>query len=335
MKLSLFRPRASVANLLFTDYSIQYLELKSLDPLEISGFGEHFLPEGIISNGRIQDYDKLSLILEECKQEWSLKRKKIRFIVPDSFVVVKKIEVPDDILEDEMKGYLYTELGNSIHLPFEDPIFDVQIIDRSGKSRDVYLFAAPEAAVQDYVRFLDQHRLLAAVADISPLCLFRLHNKLQGNKPGLVSSLLIQTNMKSVTFSIFKQDELLMMRSLPIAVQIKDWDCQYLSASGEYFKLTHKTQTNEEVLSVFEDSLREIERVMNFYQYTLNEGKRKIDRVFLAGDHPLMKELSEKITAAAGMPVASILKESIYTLSNEALPGKFDVLLGLALKEVE
>lgn len=335
MNISLFRSRASVANLLFTDYSIQYLELKSAEPLVIGGFGEHFLPEGIIVNGRIQDYDKLSLILEECKQEWSLKRKKIRFIVPDSFVVVKKVEVPDDILEDELKGYLYLELGNSIHLPFEDPIFDVQVIDRAGQSRDVYLFAAPEAVVQDYSQFLDQHKLTPAAADISPLCLIRLHQSLHRNKSSLESSLLIQTNMKSVTFSIFEMDELLMMRSLPVDVRISEWDCQYLSAAGDYFQLTHKTQSPDEVLSVFEDCLREIGRVMNFYQFTLHEGNRKIEKVYVAGDHPLQKELAEKIAAAAGMPNSTILSESIYTPSNEALPGKFDVLLGLALKEVQ
>ncbi|MBS2969886.1 pilus assembly protein PilM [Metabacillus sp. KIGAM252] len=333
MNLSLFRSRASSANLLFTDYSIQFLELKSADPLMISDFGEHFLPEGIIVNGRIQDYDKLSLILDECIQEWSLKRKKIRFVVPDSFIVVKKVEVPDDILEDEIKGYLYLELGNSIHLPFEDPIFDIHVIRRTENSRDVYLFAAPESIVQDYSQFLDQHKLPPAAADVSPLCLFRLRQRLQ--KTGMESSLLVQANMKSVTFSIFEQDELMMMRSLPVEVRIKDWDCQYLAADGDYFTLTHKSQSPEEVLSIYDDSLREIERVMNFYQFTLNEGNRKIEKVYIAGDHPMLKDLTEKIAAAASVPVSHILTEKVYTQENDALPGKFDVLLGLALKEVQ
>ncbi|MTH52972.1 pilus assembly protein PilM [Bacillus mangrovi] len=333
MKYSLFRSRSGYASLLFTDYSIQYLELKSEDPLVVHDFGEHFLPEGIIVNGRIQDYDKLSLILDECIQEWSLKRKKIRFVIPDSFIVVKKVEVPADILEDEIKGYLYLELGNSIHLPFEDPIFDIHVIRRTLESRDVYLFAAPESVVQDYSQVLEQHKLPPAAADVSPLCLFRLRQRL--NKTKNESSLLIQANMKSVTFSIFEQDELLMMRSLPVETSMKEWDCQYLSSSGDYFTLTPKSQSPEEALTVYDDSLREIERVMNFYQYTLNEGNRKIEKVYTAGDHPYLKDLSARIADAAAVPVSLSLTDTIYTSESEALPGKFDVLLGLALKEVQ
>ncbi|MGD7007750.1 type IV pilus biogenesis protein PilM [Metabacillus sp. 84] len=335
MKRSLFRTRSAAANLLFTDYSIQYLELHSADPLRVSRFGEHFLPEGIISGGRIQDPEKLSLILEECKEEWNLKKKKIRFVVPDSFVVVKKIEVPEDIPGDELKSYLYVELGNSIHLPFEDPLFDIQILDRPGQKRDVCLFAAPEAVVRDYSQFLEAHKLSPSAADISPLCLFRLHNQLQGENREQNSSLLVQANVKSVTFSIFEKDELLMMRSLPIDAQIKEWDCEYSAVSGDYFQLIHKTQSPDEVLSAFEDSLKEIERVMNFYQFTLNEGSRKIEKLFVTGDHPLLSELTERIADSAVMPVNNIRSQTVYTPDNQALPGKFNVLLGLALKEVD
>ncbi|MFY4774716.1 type IV pilus biogenesis protein PilM [Metabacillus sp. RGM 3146] len=160
---------------MLTDYSIQFLELKSIDPLVVHRFGEHCLPAGIIENGKIINKEKLSMIMDESIQEWSLKRRYIRFMVPDAYVIIKKITIPADVKNDEIKGYLYLELGNNIHLPFEEPVFDYQIMSEGDGEREAILFAAPEPLVKEYAEFFETKKLKLSTADISPLCVFRLY----------------------------------------------------------------------------------------------------------------------------------------------------------------
>src|SRR4051794_24272580 len=124
MAFSLFSSKNRIVNLVLNDHSIRYLELKQTNSLTAHKWSERFLPPGIISNGKITDIDSLTNILEECIDEWKIQRRQVRFIVPDPVVIIRKVTVPADIRDDEMKGYLYLEIGSSIHLPFEEPVFD-------------------------------------------------------------------------------------------------------------------------------------------------------------------------------------------------------------------
>lgn len=125
------------------------LELKSRDPLVVNRFVECYLPEGIIVDGAIKDFEKLATILEQCIGDWGIKRKKVRFITPDAYVMVRKVKVLLE-LDDKIKGYryLYLELGHNIHLPFEDPVFDFVPLGQTENEKEILLFAAPESIIK-------------------------------------------------------------------------------------------------------------------------------------------------------------------------------------------
>jgi type IV pilus assembly protein PilM len=150
MSFSLFTLKNRIINLVLNDHSIRFVELKQTNPPMALRWNERFLPPGIISEGKITDIDSLANILEECIDEWKIGRRSIRFLVPDPFVIIRKISIPADIQEDELKGYLYLELGSSIHLPFEEPVFDYYSLAENGKTKDLLLFAAPEQQVMEY-----------------------------------------------------------------------------------------------------------------------------------------------------------------------------------------
>src|SRR5690606_19109049 len=111
-------------NIIIKDHVIRYVGIKDSNPLVVQRFRERYLPKGIVIEGKIQDRETLTLILEECVADWGIKNKEVRFIIPDSFVVIRKTAIPADVEEDEISGFLYLELGASIHLPFEDPVID-------------------------------------------------------------------------------------------------------------------------------------------------------------------------------------------------------------------
>ncbi|WP_256942460.1 type IV pilus biogenesis protein PilM [Bacillus sp. OV166] len=172
MAFSLFTSKNRIINLVLNDHSIRLLELKQAIPAVAQRWCERFLPPGIISDGKIIDVDSLANILEECIGEWKIQRRQVRFLVPDPLVIIRKVSVPAEIQEDEIQGYLYLELGSSIHLPFEEPVFDFYSLKSDGKTRDLLLFVAPEQQVMEYSGLLSKLKLDPIAADISPLALY-------------------------------------------------------------------------------------------------------------------------------------------------------------------
>src|SRR4051794_37587600 len=111
MAFSLFAPKNRIINLVLNDHSIRLVELKQVNPPTVLRWNERFLPPGIISAGKIADAESLSYLLEECIVEWKIQRRSVRFIVPDQLVIIRKVSIPAEIQDDELKGYLYLELG--------------------------------------------------------------------------------------------------------------------------------------------------------------------------------------------------------------------------------
>ncbi|MDE3839776.1 pilus assembly protein PilM [Bacillus methanolicus] len=316
-------------NLIMKDYVIRFTELKQAHPPVVSRWGERILPPGLIKGGKIQDFEMLESILEECIADWKIARRPIRFLVPDQFVVIRKISIPSDIKDDEIKGYLYMELGTSIHLPFDDPVFDYFPINRSDKEkRDLLLFAAPENIVTDYANLFENVKLKPVTADISCLALYRLYFE-QGNRSQDENLMMVQIDLQAVNISIFEGYIPVFMRHLPMDIDISKWD-HYSSGDKEYSYRGDRS----EVLNPFEDIYKEAERVMNFYRYTLNQGNRQITKILIDGDHPWIHDVFDEINERFDIPTVKIDSSYFETSDDSHLFSPFHLIVGLGLKEV-
>ena len=127
-----------IVNLVIKDHVIRFVQLQNTNPLIVQNYGEHYLPTGIIHEGKILDRETLEMILDECISAWKLTNRQVRFIVPDSLVIIRKITIPNELEEDEIEGYIFMEIGSSIHLPFEDPSFDFYPCQKRKNSEKSY-----------------------------------------------------------------------------------------------------------------------------------------------------------------------------------------------------
>jgi type IV pilus assembly protein PilM len=303
-----FQPRHKVANLVIKDHVIRYVELKPHDSFSIQKWGERELPSGIIHDGKIVDRETLEMILEECVSEWKLKRRRVRFIVPDPVVVIRQISLPNDLEDDEIRGYLFMELGTTIHLPFEDPVFDYVILERTKEKLNILLFAAPEQMVMSYAQLLEDVKLRPVAADVSPLCVYRLFYEAdQVKKDDHV--LIVQIDVSAVNVSAFYDHKPVFMRQLLFESHDEQGDI-------------------EELLRSFEDVYKEIERVMSFYRFSIHQGNEQITRVFLTGDHPHLRHIHETMQERFDVPVERLSGEI-----GNLIDTRYHLAWGLGLKE--
>lgn len=327
MAFSLFTPKNRIINLVLNDHSIRYVELKQSNPPAVQKWGERFLTPGIITDGKIVDIDSLTNILEECVDDWKLQRRPIRFIVPDQLVIIRKVNVPADIQDDELKGYLYLELGSTIHLPFEEPVFDIYPLDNNGKSKELLLFAAPEQNVTEYSQLFSSVKLKPVAADISPLSLYRLYHQLELAEEN-ETLFTIQFDLTSVNLSIFEGMVPVVMRPFALPFDVEKWDIKRDHFGLAICKYTGDT---DELAGQFEDILREISKLIDYYRYTLNNENHDINKFLLTGDHPMLQAIEDEMKERFELPVIGL--NSTEKMDNT--PDQLLLPLGLALKEVK
>lgn len=322
--------KQSNISLIIKDHVIRLAEVKSQGDLHIQRLEERFIPSGIVKEGRIQDSETLINILEECVNEWKLKNKQVTFLVPDPFIVMRKLAIPADVNEEELKGYLFMEIGATIHLPFEDPVFDYYLLPQHDQERkEVLLFAAPENLVAEYTEILEEVKLKPEAADLSALSIYRIYHKLDLAHPD-EHLMMVQYDLTTVNVSIFENHIPIIMRHLKLDIDAEKWDI-VRSETGDR-KLHYSGESND-VGSSLMDSYKEIDRVRDYYQFSLTQGQKKITKIVVDGDHPylvhVLKELKDRYT----VPVIS-LKNDVLDNGHDADISSFYLSIGLALKEV-
>ncbi|MDP4084554.1 MAG: pilus assembly protein PilM [Bacillota bacterium] len=331
MAFSLLTPKNRIINMVLNDHSIRFVELKQMNPLIAHKWKERFLPSGIIREGKIVDHASLTNILEECIDEWKINRRSIRFLVPDPLVIIRKLSIPSDVQDDEIKGYLYLELGSTIHLPFDEPVFDFYSLEDNGTTREILLFAAPEKFVMEYADLFAKLKLNPIAADISPLALYRLYFQLDlaSQDENLFT---IQLDLTSVNMCIFEGTIPYVMRHFPLPFEIEKW--QMNREKSDLFDLMYIGGTSDLVYH-FEDIFKEIIKLMDFYKYSLNNGKKEVTKLLLSGDHPLLMAFLEELKDRFDLPVVTIPLDYPAKGKSGMIPPKQLLTFGLALKEVQ
>lgn len=328
MAFSLFSSKNRIINLVLNDHSIRYVELKQSNPPSAQKWGERFLPPGIIYDGKIVDIDSLANILDECIDEWKIQRRQIRFVVPDQLVIIRKVSVPAEIQDDEMKGYLYLELGSSIHLPFEEPIFDYYPLSQKEKTKDLLLFAAPEQYVMEYADLFSSLKLLPVAADISPLALYRLYHQLgYGNEDEILFT--IQFDLTSVNLCVFEGTVPVVMRPFALPFNLDHWEVR-----RDHMGVTDLKYTGEadELVIQLEEILKELSQLLDFYRYALNNQKHDISKFLLVGDHPMIQAVTDELKERFETTVERLV---LNPQIKGSVPANLLLPLGLALKEVK
>jgi type IV pilus assembly protein PilM len=328
LPLLLFNTRP--VDLVINDHCIRYLELKSAqNPIPVK-WGERYLPPGIVKEGKIVDRDTLEIILEECIDAWKIKRRKVRYLVPDPYVTIRKVMIPADIHKDEIEGYLYLEIGESVHLPFEDPVFDFIVLPEEEENREILLFAANREHVMDYADLFTSVKLQPEAADLSFLALYRLYD-LISEKTEDENLLMIQYDLDFVNMSIFENQTPFFMRHHQLSFNPEKWDTQ-LAPNG--FQQFVYQGDPEELKDQFDEVAKEINMMNDFYQFSLKKGTSELTKILLAGDHPLLAMIQVELENRFELPVTLLDNNEIPTDKNRPFPATHHLALGLALKEV-
>jgi Tfp pilus assembly PilM family ATPase len=172
--------------------------------------------------------------------------------------VVRCLKLPK-IPEKALKQAVDVSIGTTIHLPFEDPMFDVAPLGPvSPEEQFVCLVATSRELVKEMVTFVRSVGLRPVAIEIPPLALWRLFTR-DHEASGL--SLLVDLDDTGACLSLFIGDKLYFSRFVRMEL--------------------HQFGEQRDIESIVNDLAFESDRVVNFFNYNLSVGAQTLERIVL------------------------------------------------------
>ncbi len=172
--------------------------------------------------------------------------------IPNDRVIVRYMKMP--VVPDEaLRQMVSIEIGNTIHLPFEDPVFDVisvkPLSELEEGMQSIVLIAAPKNLILEMVDIVKNVGLKPIAIDLEPIALWRYARRNLIDLAGL--TVLIDLREQLISFSIFLDDSLYFLREV----------------DGDFtFDLTN---SEGNIATIINDINYELNRVMNFFNFSL------------------------------------------------------------------
>lgn len=345
-----------------TDSHIKLCELNKGKGVGIRNCGEVQLTAGTMNDGRLADEGRLLQALRYLLQSVNWPSGPVHFAVPSQLVMVRPLKLPD-VDDKTLRKLVEHEVKHHIHFPFDDPHYDfVRLGGANGRGSlpeeklreaaafqaqweaaasaepgvsgeegdgqrmcDVMLTAASLKLLTQYVRIFEDLGLKLRSMEIKAFSLNRLQRSLGLLRPGQLG-ILADVNDTACELTIVEGHTVRMTRNIQLsfrggpAASVDPLDAMFADIAPR----------GSDVEAGFSDLAAEIERLMNFYRYSLNHREAAFDLVLVSGDISMLDELLGYLSGRLPQRVAKLAapdgRDGAWDLARYAVP------LGLALR---
>ncbi|MCL6600095.1 MAG: pilus assembly protein PilM [Alicyclobacillus macrosporangiidus] len=242
-----------------------------------------------------------------------LRKRRVIVGVPADHVTVRLLQLPP-LPDKELRRAVELEIGETVMLPFDDPVFDVvrvpPIAVTGGDTGPALVVAAPRSYVERALNFVRSAGFIPSAVDIAPLARLRAAGAAAWKTPGV--RVLVQVEEQETTIGIVSRG------------------CLYFLRTVE-----HSTEADAPVswADRMTDVAYEVERVTQFFQFNLASRETPVEGVWLAGAAAANPEALGQFEALLGLPVEPLAVDvqggrSVAGISPEI----YATAAGLALK---
>lgn len=325
------------AGLTIEQTGVRFIQLKNNKTWEIEK--QAFLPlePGTIIENQIADEEKLRTQIRQWVEQEGLKGSRIALSVPPSQVIIRKMNI-SAVQAKQVQQLVALEVETGLHLPFEEPVYDYIPIGREKLIQDdgleeevtrVLVFAAPRNLINEYIGILDEAGIKTESVEVSATALGRVAEITQGRP--FADTMLVHLEHSQLDVYMFREGHPVFMRTINL-LDLAEETPMFQSESylAQKAALGEDSLSSEQMLEI----TAEISRMLNFYQYSLHDGKARITELVVTGPEISRRQLVGELKQA-------LAEIEIQELRPEATPGKIEdssinvyrVAIGAALRE--
>jgi type IV pilus assembly protein PilM len=344
-----------------TDSHIKICEIESKRNKEpqILNYATGVLQDGIVRDGKILNMEQLLTAIKHLINQHKFSTKNVHFAIPSQMVMVRNLKLPD-LSQHELKKLVQFEIKNNLAVAFEQPHYDFiklpkKVANEAKKQPsalkkminkkaavsaeeseepsddhlcDVLVVAAPLDMLREYSEMFASLKLVPRSYEIKPFSILRLLDKSPIESTGL--TILLDVNESNSELTIVEDGVFKITRNVEISFKTlqpntNDDNIQWMS---EF------TSPEHTFTSAAEDLISEIERLMNFYYYTLNKGNVQFDSILVSGSITDMESLIKALEQRMAQRIIAIDWKSLHVANDPAhwSVSSYAVPLGLALR---
>lgn len=316
------RKKKRVVSFELNDFCIRALVVDNGD-LATASVHEHTLSPGIVVDEIMKDELALFEVLKTVVKEWGIAKSDLTFFAQDHAVMMRTFTHPEEITTDKLKSYVEMELGQTIHLPFENPLIDVY--DHNADDGEAVLFAAPSEEVFKLTQLFEDVHLYPTVLDVRTLSSIRFLETTAFFSPDQ-TYLIVDWSINAAAISIFSKGNVDYLRYQPAEKPSRSW--RYNSGGNVGYTYDGDIEEYRQSLT---SHIYEIERILNFYRFSLNKGEKAVDEIIMMGEHPEMNYLMEQTSSVLNLPI-QVIDDAFMKKFKSQFKAKHAALVGLALK---
>lgn len=310
-------------------------------------YGEMVNNGSFFKGEKLKNTEQFVNILKEIYKKSRLNTSEIVISTPNSKLLIRQVPIQNMKSEKEVREYLFLELGESISLPFDQPVFDLMVYEHSEskktkskkkRSRD----EVKAIKVKKNQLFIDGNVSVVVTSEPFLEKIGDAIKKSGGQLIGVDCSslaygrvfqkrinwsqcfLMVELDGGAATVTIFD-------KFVPIYVQYENYNqvnWKYLEKNGEV-----KTEFSTSVeLEALEGLAMTIQSIADYFTAEISAGNT-LAQIYLVGGHPLLtKEVEKIIQKRNQLPVKSLT--SPLSERQESVPERFLLAAGLSMKEV-
>ncbi|WP_053376940.1 type IV pilus biogenesis protein PilM [Paenibacillus sp. FJAT-27812] len=344
-----------------TDSHIKICETESKrkDVPHILKYATGVLQEGIVRDGKILNMELLHTAIKNLINEHKFSSKNVHFAIPSQMVMVRNLKLPD-LSHHELKKLVQFEIKNNLAVAFEQPHYDfIKLPKKVAKETekrppmlkkllnknlgaspeqteepsedhlcDVLVVAAPMDMLREYSEMFASLKLVPRSYEIKPFSILRLLEKSPIESTGL--TILLDVNEANSELTIVEDGIFKITRNVEISFKA----LQPNTTEDNNQWISEFTSPEHTFVSAAEDLISEIERLMNFYYYTLNKGNVQFDSIMVSGSIANMEILVKALEQRMTQRIVAIDWKRLEVANDSAhwSVSSYAVSLGLALR---
>lgn len=245
-------PRRSIdISIFFTDQEVGFFE--QAKELDTAVFGFSKIEKGLIENGYIKDPELLLQTLEEMFKMYEVKPRKVQLIINDQNLLVRDIKIPkEDLRKLSINQYINEQTGKTLYFPYEQPAVSSIIREETEEHTRLIGNIVDSNLLHDYHDVFDRLKCREVTYELSMIPIYQMYQK----KMGEVKDHLMLVSLYEKIFSIQ-----IIENDIPIFHLVEEAD--------------------DEVNAYYQIVENFVERIANYYQFTMRKGKQKINKVLL------------------------------------------------------
>lgn len=289
------------------------------------------LEAGIIENGKVMDEAQFLEALHRLVKRYKFKGKKVHLSLPSSLSTIRFLNFPV-VAKRKLSKLIRFEVMHNMFLPYDDPIYDYSVLPTfidaeitpvaSTVSEDeeetmiverqnrIMLVTASKASIMQYTHLLKKAKLKVKSIELDALALYRFLYS-TNDTISQKTCMILNVSNDQTDVSIFNQGYLKLSRSIDINLALA-------STTTYHYE--------------FNELASEMERILNFYTYSMNNRQDEVETIYMFGDSEQLSDVAEHLSEVLNIEV---LQGSEFGFATPvALNDAYAVPAGLSLKGV-